>query len=438
MTITHLRNVGCRCLLGRELDAARRAHWATQWQSGSAIGASQWAQLRTCVSHARQASPFYRERLATVDLDDPLTPEAFRRIPPLRRQDVIASWSAIRTGATWSGVMRRRSGGSGGSSVQVPLTRATYCWYIAGTWRGLRWWGIDPADRGAIVLGSGASGARSAAIRAKDWAMNWWRVPVDGEFDGRADTILDRLERFAPAFVYGYPSAMHRLAEAVRHRGWSPRRPLKVIVATGEPVYLAQREAIARAFGCPVAEEYGNGELGSMAFECPEGTLHITAENVFLEAVRSHTPTDGGGVPILATQLRNRTFPLIRYETGDVGVVSPGPCRCGRGLPAVRVSGRLDERLTGPAGLILARATVEAFLTALPEPLRAHVQVIHPARSRLLVHVEGSQPPAGDLAAATAAARAAFGDGWEIAAAAVDGLPRLASGKRPVFVRSYA
>jgi len=433
-----LRRAGCRLIFGREMDAANAAHWATQWASPRRVEGDQWDQVRECVTDARQASPFYQARLDGLGVDQDLTRDAFRRIPPLSRQDVISSWTAIRSRHGGTGALGRRSGGSSGQSVVIPMDRATYCWYVAGTRRGLQWWGVDLTDRGAIILGAGAGGLRSLAVRAKDSVLNWLRQPVDERFDQRAPDVLDRLERFGPAFVYGYPSAVHRLARVIDGRPWRPKRPTKVIVLTGEPVYPYQRRGIERAFHCPVVEEYGNGELGSMAFQCTEGALHITVENVFLESVPLEPPVGGTGGRVLATQLRNRLFPLIRYETGDVGVVGAEPCRCGRGLPTIQVLGRTEEVLMGSDGAALARPSVERFLGAVPRSLQGRVQVVHPAPGRLVLRIERDRDLREDLREPTAVAEGVFGRGWQIEAAAVDRLPRLRSGKLPYFLRTAA
>ena len=431
-----VRRAGCRLLFGPEMETARRAHWVSQWHSTSRIQEDQWRLVCDCVTHAWRTSPFYQIRLDSLGRDGALTLDAFRRIPPLARQDVIASWASIRTAGPASGMVRRQSGGSRGPRVEIPLDRATYCWYVAGMWRGLRWWGSYFTDRGAIVLGSSAGRIQRLLVRVKDWATNWLRLPVDGGFDGRAATMLDQMARFAPAFIYGYPSAVHRLARAVQERGWRPRKSLKVIVLTGEPVYAFQRRAIEHAFRCPVVEEYGNGELGSMAFQCPEGALHITAENVFLEAMPPEPPAAGVGGRILVTQLRNRRFPLIRYETGDMGVVSAEPCRCGRGLPTVQVHGRLEDQLVGREGSAPAHPKVEAFHEALPEPLRGRVQVVHPSAEQLVLRVERLTDAPAALDTAAAAARGVVGQGWTLDAVFVERLPRLSSGKLPYFVRT--
>jgi phenylacetate-CoA ligase len=391
------RRAGWRYLFGQDLDTAKFTHWTTQWYPGWMVAELQWDRVRDCVSYARRASEFYRTRLRGCNIDHELTPEMFRRIPPLARSELLASWSAIRTPAAAGVGLRRRSGGSSGHSVLIPLDRATYCWYIAGTWRGLRWWGADFSDRGAIVLGTSARGLQRLAVRAKDWVMNWLRIPVTARFDGGAPAALERIAAFGPTFIYGYPSAVHRLARTAQERGWRPRGRLKVIALTGEPVYAFQRRAIQEVFQCPVAEEYGTGELGSMAFECPEGTLHATVENVYLEMPTGDVLPDGTGATLLATQLRNRLFPLIRYDTGDVGLATVEPCRCGRGLPGVRVLGRSHERLVGLGGMRLARPLVEGLCAALPERLRGRVRIAQRAPGRVELQVEAVGGSPADL-----------------------------------------
>jgi phenylacetate-CoA ligase len=433
-----MRRAGWHYLFGQELAVATSTHWTTQWHPSEVIAALQWRQIRDLVAHARAGSAFYRQRLAHSEVGPDPTPDDFRRIPPLTRRDVVSAWATIRVGAAPAAMIRRHSGGSSGLRVEIPLDRPTYCWYIAGTWRGLRWWGADFADRGTILLGSGSGGLRSAAVRAKDWVMNWLRVPVDRRFDQRAPEVLDRLAAFGPAFIYGYPSAVHRLARVARDRGWRPRGQLRVIALTGEPVYAFQRRGIEEIFQCPVAEEYGNGELGCMAFQCPEGSLHVTAENVFLETVGIEPPVEDAGGLILATQLRNRLFPLIRYDTGDVGGLQPGLCRCGRGLPTVRVLGRQRDRLVSSQGATPARARVEALLSSLPESLQGRVQVAHTKPGRIVLRVELGSDSRGDLARATAAGTAVFGPDWHVGTVEVERFARLPSGKFPYFLRLKA
>ena len=426
-----LRRTAWRRAMGRDMAAAASLHRATQWYPSEVIAALQWEQISALVAHARTTSEFYRSLLENSLADPALTPAAFKRIPPLRRRDVEKCGAGQTSGVTR--VLQRRSGGSSGEAVRIPLDRATYCWYIAGTWRGLDWWGADLTHRGAVLLGSGGSGLRQLAVRAKDWAMDWLRISVEDGFDEAVPAALARLAAFRPVFLYGYPSAVYRLARAVggRRAAWTGQ--LKVIALTGEPVYAFQRRAIEEAFACPVAEEYGNGELGSMAFECPEGTLHATVENVFLEV--EAPAKNGSGGPILATQLHNRLLPLIRYETGDWGTVGTSACGCGRALPAVRVAGRTQERLVTESGSVLARPRLEQLFDALPDDLRGAIQIVHRPGEAIVCRVEHAKDrPSPDLRRVALLVTDILGTGGSVDAVGVSRLSRLRSGKLPYFV----
>jgi len=430
-----VRRAGWSYLFGQEWQRAKFAHWTTQWYPDWLVREKQWAAVQDLARHALSVSPFYRQRLAPFNLGASFTLEAFGRIAPLTRTDLVSSWETIRATAKGGRMLRRQSGASSGASVQIPVDAATYCWYVAGTWRGLRWWDSDFSERGAILLGVGSRWPATVAVRAKDWVMNWLRLPVDHRFHERVPQALDRIAMFGPAFIYGYPSAVERLAREIKARGWHPTGRLKVAVLTGEPVYGFQRRAIEEAFQCPVAEEYGNGELGSIAFQCREGRLHVTAENVFLETIPLEIPVSDGGGHILATQLRNRLFPLIRYEIGDLGVLSSQACSCGRGLPTVQVLGRARDRLIGKTGIVFARRQMEEFFNAIPARLQGRVQVAHATPGHLVLCVERGRESREDLVQATTVGTEIFGADWHVGSVAVDRFERLPSGKLPYFLR---
>lgn len=426
--LERLRRAGCRVVVHGLLDKASALYDEAQWWSPELLRERQADWLQATLTAADASSPFYRRRLRDAGWS-PLRRDGVDWLPPLRRDELVRHTQEIVTPGRRG--LHRTSGGSGSAPVAIPVDRETYAWYIAGTWRGFRWWGIDPSDPICLLLGQSSGSRRHALVsRAKDWMLNWRRVPVDDRFDGEAPQALRTIARFAPAVLYGYPSAVHRLARAAG--AGQARLRLRMIVLTGEPVYGVQRDQIVEAFQCPVAEEYGSGELGSVAFECPHGALHVSAETVFVETPPSE---DGTGVGrLLATHLRNRRCPLIRYETGDVGLLLPDGCRCGRGLPILRVVGRERDRLIGDGGGELARPRVDRLLRLLPAHLAGAVQVTQPAPDAVVLRVDRTEAAPQDLARASEAGVEAFGPTWRVRVEAVDQLTRLPSGKLPYFV----
>ncbi len=411
--------------LGKQLDGARFAHWTAQWYPAWVVADRQWSRLRAMVSYARSASPFYRTRLSA--LPDDFDAETFARVPALTRRELAEHAALIRCR---SGPLARASGGSRGLPVRVPVDREAYAWYVAGTWLGLRWWGTDFTERAAVLLGPGPRGLARLLVAAKDWVLNWLRLPVDRRFDDGCRHVLRRLHAFRPAYLYTYPSAAHRLANEVLDRGADPPRGLKVVVLTGEPPYAFQRRQIQAAFGCPVTVEYGSSEVGCMAFECPHGTLHVMSENVYLE--QGPEPGLGNAAALVVTQLHNRVFPLLRYRLGDLGVVRPPTCPCGRGFPEVQVVGRTDEVLTGGGEVLPARGVLDRVFDLLPDPLQGRVRLRHPAPGRVVVEIhEGVD---AELRRARDVVADVLGSGWSVEAAA-GRFERLPSGKLPYFLR---
>jgi len=423
-----LRRAG-QCWVGRELDRARFAHWVEQWYPAWIIAERQRARLQALVAYARVHSSFYRERLAGLPADFDLA--AYAQVPPLTREELLRDAKAVRCGTAWGA---RASGGTGGGGLRIPVDRRTYAWYIAGTWRGLRWWGTDFTERGVILLGPGYRGILGIAVRAKDWVMNWLRLPVDGRFDERAPQLLQRIRAFGPAFLYAFPSAAHRLARAVLDDHAHPPAGLKVVVVTGEPLYTFQRREIEEAFACPVVQEYGSGEVGCMAFQCPGDSLHVTVENVYLEIGPS--PSDDGSGAVLVTQLHNRLFPLLRYTIGDLGRLEDAACKCGRPLPVLRVLGRTSDLLVDGSRTYPVQPLLDALFNALPPHLRGRTRLRQDRPGTVTVEVaEGVRR---DLKQARQLAADLLGDGWRVEAEATGRWGRLPSGKVSYFFRGHA
>ena len=134
---------------------------------------------------------------------------------------------------------------------------------------------------------------------------------------------------------------------------------IRAVVTTSEALQDEDRDLISRVFGAPVFNEYGCGEVGAVLYECERGTLHLMAENLFLELVPAPTELQPDAQRILVTDLHNRAMPLIRYDIAD-RVVPAETCACGRGLPGFKeIFGRAYDFIEASDG---ARYHGEFFL----------------------------------------------------------------------------
>lgn len=165
------------------------------------------------------------------------------------------------------------------------------------------------------------------------------------------------LEHYRPEYLYGYATILTAFAQMLENAHITPNLSLKAVVSTSETLEKWQEELLSRVFRCPVANEYGARDAGILAYTCPEGGIHITAENCVIEVLDpvTHEPVPDGTSGILAvTDLTNYVQPRLRYLLGDMGTLSPASCPCGRNLPLLtHIDGREDDLLIGSNGTLV-------------------------------------------------------------------------------------
>jgi phenylacetate-CoA ligase len=137
---------------------------------------------------------------------------------------------------------------------------------------------------------------------------------------------------------------------------------VKCIVTTSEVLDDYSRSFIEEVTQLRVFNEYGCGEVGSIAHECEAGQLHIMADNLLVEVEASDDLPPGFG-HLLVTDLHNLAMPLIRYRLGDLGILSNTSCPCGKPYPILeRIVGRAYDLVVGGDGkLYHPEAVIYAF-----------------------------------------------------------------------------
>src|SRR5205085_2015287 len=181
----------------------------------------------------------------------------------------------------------------------------------------------------------------------RDALMRTELLPAFEMSPAKLDRFIARIRNRRPKMLFGYPSVLAHIARYAQQRGVRlDDLGTKVAFVTAEKLYDEQRDLIRRVFGCPVANGYGGRDAGFIAHECPVGGMHITAEDVIVEAIDARGQPVAAGTPgeIVITHLATRDFPFIRYRTGDIGVLSDERCCCGRGLPLLKeIQGRATD-----------------------------------------------------------------------------------------------
>lgn len=328
--------------LSRYLSEFEKSQWATP----QSLRDLQEQKLNQLFDWACDRVPFYRERISRAERPKRLTLQDLPSLPTLSKADVRDHANALVV-PCHERTTTKTTGGSTGQPVTVTKSRTATAQELAAMWRGWRWAGIEIGDRQARFWGvpMSANGRLRATLidfvshRRRYSAFNFGQSDMTG--------YTASLNAFQPDYVYGYVSMLAAYAAFLEKSGGRTFVP-KAVIATSEVLTPHDRELISRGFGAPVFEEYGCGELGNIAHECPEGSLHVSSENLIVEIL---APTEGGTGEVVVTELNNLAMPLLRYRLSDFAAAATEECRCGRTLPVIReVFGRAYDLVYNKEG----------------------------------------------------------------------------------------
>lgn len=422
---------------GQPVPAQLRKLLTTQYLEPSALAALQADKLRRLLEFARSRVPFYRRTLGPLAGAAGLA--SLSDVPPVHKQQIQSEPASFLAQERLGPITRKTTGGSTGEPMTVHKTRQAMAWELAATWRGYSWAGVRIGDRQARFWGVPIEANARRRARLVDWVANRRRCSAFA-FDDRAlAAYTERLKRFDPTWFYGYVSMIHEYAEFLRRTGTASPFRLDAIVTTSEVLTSAQRRSIEEVFRTRVFDEYGSGELGTVAHECEHGSLHVSAENMIVEVLDGDRPCEPNRVgELVVTELNNGAMPLIRYRTGDFAAVSGTPCRCGRTLPVLEnVYGRAYDALRNRHGRVFH---AEFMMYIFEEAQRRNLgirafQVVQeaPGAFRIRVVADARYGPATEAFVAQR-----IRDGFDAQACIrferVDRIERLASGKKQLIV----
>lgn len=405
--------------------AARATIRAVDALDADAFAAWQDEAVAAHVRWAVATIPYWRARSAPdARLED---------LPILRRADVQQHAEDLRDPTRPEASLEPdASGGSTGEPVRLWHDRAYWTRVLASEYQVLEAWGLRPWHRTAVLWGSDVD------IRALPWRERLFnRLQQRHIFnafhlgDDDLDRCADALRALQAPYLQGYASALHLLARRLEARGIAGGFGIRVIRSSAEVLEDDARACIERAFDAPVRNYYGSRESACLAFECAAGGFHVMGHGRRIEIVDDAGAPCAPGTPgrVLVTDITNRAFGLLRYETGDVAAwASPAPCACGLPYPRLaRVHGRTSDFITTPDGerihgewfthLFYGRAGVERFL------------VEQPARDRLQLRTVGAAGP-DDLSDLLAQIRARLGTEVDVTWERVERIDDTRSGKR--------
>ncbi len=149
------------------------------------------------------------------------------------------------------------------------------------------------------------------------------------------------------------PSYAAYIGESLKEQGYKPEDiPLKAGIFGAEPWTEEMRHNIENTLGIKAYDIYGLTETSGpgVAFECSEQSgMHVNEDHFYAEIIDPDTGEvlpDGEKGELVFTALDKEAFPLLRYRTRDICVLSREKCSCGRTLiKMAKPMGRTDDML---------------------------------------------------------------------------------------------
>lgn len=201
--------------------------------------------------------------------------------------------------------------------------------------------------------------------RIKQIKQNFIAVDVN-TFDAKAkETLLLRLQKDKKIVaLVTYGSALEDFIIFLQEKGISRLQTgLKVIFSSADIIKDQARIAGQEIFSCPIINRYSNEECGILAYtNAWETTLHLNIASYHFELLKqnSDAPCEPGELDrIVVTDLFNHAMPLIRYDTGDLGISND----FGADVKSlISLEGRVADCFYSSKGILITGVTLSTYM----------------------------------------------------------------------------
>lgn len=164
--------------------------------------------------------------------------------------------------------------------------------------------------------------------RTKDFFSHRYRFPVFDLSDKKMQEILNSFKRKKFDYINGYTSSIVFFAKFLSEKNIVLNQicpTLKFCVVTSEMLFDDDKKLMEAVFGVPVINEYGASELDLIAFTNNQNEFILNSETLFVEILDENdvAVSVGNSGRIVITSLYNKAHPMLRYDIGDIGIISP-------------------------------------------------------------------------------------------------------------------
>jgi len=170
---------------------------------------------------------------------------------------------------------------------------------------------------------------------------------------GNTDRQIQFMMDLGSTILCCTPSYAAFIGESLAEKGYKPEdNKLKAGIFGAEPWTEEMRQSIEKSLGIKAYDIYGLTETSGpgVSFECSEQTgMHINEDHFYAEIINPITGEvlpEGEKGELVFTALDKKAFPMIRYRTKDICILTREKCSCGRTFLKMRKPmGRSDDMM---------------------------------------------------------------------------------------------
>ena len=353
------------------------------------------AELPAQVAHAQRSSGAFGKLLAGIDASTINSRQALARLPVIRKHELLelqlqgrqadpfGGFSAVDYGPQMPRVFA-----SPGTIYEPQGARPDY-------WRLARALFAAGFRKGELIHNCFSYHFVPAGSMMETGAHALGCTVFAGG-TGQTEQQVNAIAELRPAGYVGTPSFLKIIVEKAAEMGVPLTGMCKAMLG-GEAFPPSLRDWLAER-GIAGYQCYATADLGSIAYETEARSGLVIDEGVIVEIVRPGTgdPVPDGEVGELVVTTMNPDYPLVRFGTGDLSAVLPGPCPTGRtNLRIKGWMGRADQT-TKIRGMFVHPGQVADVLRRFPELLKARLVVSgEMANDVMTLQVEAAAAPEG-------------------------------------------
>ena len=303
------------------------------------------------VKHVWDNVPYYRKKMEEkgVTPDDIKGVDDLHKLPFLSKADLRDAYPYGLLGAPLKDCVRIQStSGTTGRRVVAFYTKNDIDLWEDCCARAIVAAGGTNEDVVQIAYGYGLF-TGGAGLHGGSHKVGSLTLPMSS---GNTDRQLQFMIDLQSTILCCTPSYAAYLAESIHERGLRDKIKLKAGIFGAEAWSEKMRQEIQNQLGIKAYDIYGLTEISGpgVAFECSDQTgMHINEDHFIAEIIDPDTGEvlpDGTQGELVFTSITKEAFPLLRYRTRDICVLTREKCSCGRTLVKMcKPMGRSDDML---------------------------------------------------------------------------------------------